>query len=788
MKNDDASRDGYVHESWPIDKGFSKSEGESVERTLESLSQNAKKYRDLFENAQMGMYRSSLDGARWLEANNRMAEMLGYNSIVEMLETPPAASLAGSQTGEELRKLLLESKILTYYPVEVIRPDGERRHILLSAKACTEDGYVVGTCADITDLVRAKESLRDSEERYRNLVETMNEGLVEVDAEGRIGYINTRFVEMTGYSKEELLLRDRLDLVAEAGRNRAQAEFALRRKGESSAWETIVLAKNGREIPVIVSASPIRDRDGNFRGSVAIFTDITSRKRAEEELQRSEDKYRTILETIADGYYEVDLAGNYTLVNDSMCVILGYSREELLQMNYKKIVDKETAERTYKAFNKVYQSGEPNPAFQHEVILKDRTRRDVSASVSLIRDAYCRPTGFRGIFRDISERERLEEQLRQAAKMEAIGTLASGIAHDFNNLLQVVLGRADILLLGQLTPDQAQKSLESIRIAARHGRDLVNRILTFTRKVKTISQPLDLNKELSSVETMLRRTIPRSVQIETRLGRDINTISADSSQVEQILLNLAVNAKDAMPHGGKLVFETSNVILDDQFCKTHLHLEPGEHVLLKVSDTGCGMPSYVQEHIFDPFYTTKNPGEGTGLGLAMVFGIVHGHGGHISCQSEVGKGTTFRLYFPAIVGEVKAEMAATTEMPAFGTETILLVDDDDLVRDLGKEILDWAGYTALTASNGLEALEIYRKEGAEISMVILDLTMPEMGGGQCLKELLAIDPRVKVIVASGYSVDGLSRELVSAGAKGFIGKPYDARQILRMVRKVLDET
>ena len=389
---------------------------------------------------------------------------------------------------------------------------------------------------------------------------------------------------------------------------------------------------------------------------------------------------------------------------------------------------------------------------------------------------------------EITDRKRLEEQLRQTAKMEAIGTLASGIAHDFNNLLQVVLGRAEQLLQTRSADDSDYKSVEAILQAARNGRDLVNRILTFTRKVETDLRPSDLNDALRAVETMLYRTIPKMIEVQTHLAEDLSTVDADSSQIEQILLNLAINAKDAMPDGGKLVIETRNVFLDQRFCEAHAHLEPGKHVLLKVSDTGCGIPKDVLDQIFDPFFTTKSLGEGTGLGLAMVFGIVRAHRGHIICHSEPTKGTSFEIYFPSAADKKEELKAVTAETAAFGTETILFVDDDELVKDLVKEILDSAGYRTLTAGNGSEALEIYRKRGGEISLVILDLIMPEMGGHQCLDELLKIDPEAKVLIASGYSVDGSILGSIDAGAKGFIGKPYDAKRILQKVRKVLNQS
>jgi CheY-like chemotaxis protein len=270
------------------------------------------------------------------------------------------------------------------------------------------------------------------------------------------------------------------------------------------------------------------------------------------------------------------------------------------------------------------------------------------------------------------------------------------------------------------------------------------------------------------------------------LADDLKTVYVDPGQMEQVLLNLAVNARDAMPDGGRLTIETENTKLNDRKAGARLELDPGEYVLLKVSDTGHGMDKAIIEHIFEPFYTTKKTGEGTGLGLAMVFGIVKSHKGEIVCCSEPGNGTTFRVYLPAVDSEIEQEEATPAAVSYPGTETILLVDDEELVKDLAKEILESAGYRALVAGSGPEALDIYKKQGPDISLVILDMIMPEIGGQRCLDELLNINPEAKVLVASGYSVEELIQESIEAGAKGFLGKPYDSEQILQKVRKILD--
>ena len=317
---------------------------------------------------------------------------------------------------------------------------------------------------------------------------------------------------------------------------------------------------------------------------------------------------------------------------------------------------------------------------------------------------------------------------------------------------------------------------------------MVKGLLAFSRKGEINPKPLNLNQVIRQAEAILARTIPKTIKVDLMLQERLSAVTADPVQIEQILLNLAVNARDAMPRGGRLTFETSNVSLDETYSKEHLGAEPGDYVLLTVSDTGEGMTKQTLEHIFEPFFSTKPTGAGTGLGLAMVYGIVKQHSGHITCYSEPGVGTTFKLYFPVI--EMKDETRVRAEVVRFpgGTETVLLVDDEDLVRELAKRILSRAGYTVLAATNGREALQVYEKDVKRISLVLLDLIMPEMDGKQCLKELLKLDPGARVLVASGYSADGPTKEALESGARWFVSKPYDMGQLLQTVRRVLDET
>ena len=381
----------------------------------------------------------------------------------------------------------------------------------------------------------------------------------------------------------------------------------------------------------------------------------------------------------------------------------------------------------------------------------------------------------------------LQRQLVQAQKMEAVGTLAGGIAHDFNNLLQVVLGYSELLLATTSPKDRNYHDLLEIQRAGRSGADLVRGLLTLSRKVEPKTTLLDLNGQMRNAEKLLKRTLPKMIDIKLDLSDDLAEIQGDATQIDQVFMNLALNARDAMPDGGQLTVATRNIDIDEDYAAGHFGSKPGKYVLLSVSDTGCGMHRETVEHIFEPFFTTKETGKGTGLGLAMVYGIMQLHGGHVQCYSEPGKGTVFKLYFPAAASDSEAPEEVPAVKPRGGTETILLVDDEESIRSLGEKILRQAGYTVLTASDGIEAVEIYRAQGAEIAIVILDLIMPRMGGGQCLVELRKICNQVRVVVASGYSANGEIKEILAKGAGGFVGKPFQAGQLLAEVRRLLDQ-
>jgi two-component system cell cycle sensor histidine kinase/response regulator CckA len=540
--------------------------------------------------------------------------------------------------------------------------------------------------------------------------------------------------------------------------------------------ENVMLEILGEKIFMDLTVYPLVTN--GVEGAVIRIDDVTEKKNTEDALFESQEKYRLVVDNANDGIVILQ-DGIIKFANPKTVAVSGYSMDELTRMHFIDLIaeeDKELALNNYLA----RLSGK---GASKEYIFRIRNRGGQMLWVDIhvvIITWEGRPATLNFI-RDITRQKKTEEQLQQAQKMEAIGTLAGGIAHDFNNLLQAIQGYTQLLLLDKEKSKASHRELEEILGAARRGGELTRQLLTFSRKVESSMRPVDINTEIKKVEKILSRTIPKMIEIQLNLTEDLYTVNADSGQVEQVLMNLAVNARDAMKEGGKIVIETENVILDKEYCETNLIEKAGEYVLLSFSDTGHGISKESLEHIFEPFFTTKKVGEGTGLGLAMVYGIMMSHKGAINCYSVPGRGTTFRIYLPAIESFKETFLPEITEAPRGGTETILLVDDEDLLRDIGGQILENFGYTVLQAKDGEKALEIFNDGQVRINLVILDLIMPGMGGAKCLDELLKLNPETKVIIASGYFANG------SAGAKGFIKKPYILESMLHEIRRVLEE-
>jgi two-component system, cell cycle sensor histidine kinase and response regulator CckA len=538
----------------------------------------------------------------------------------------------------------------------------------------------------------------------------------------------------------------------------------------------------------IISERDLKNRLDYLCGFAEFLGNIGLREfeldRAEAALRGSEEKYRTILESMEEGYYEVDLAGNFTYLNDAMCKIRGFSREELMEMNSRESMTEETAKEVFKAFSDVYTTGKSAKNIEWETIRKDGTIRIVETSASLIKDAEGEPKGFRGVVRDISEKRRLETQLQYARKMESIGTLAGGIAHNFNNLLMGIMGYAS-LMLSETSPDHPNhKRLRNIEKQAKSGSRLTSQLLGYAREGSYDVKPINLNQLVKETSDTFGMT-KKEITVHQELSEKLNGIKADQGQIEQVLLNLYVNASEAMPGGGDLFLKTIN-IADKNITGKPYKAKPGDYVMLTIEDTGVGMDKKTRERIFDPFFTTKGLAIGAGLGMASAYGIIKAHNGYIDADSKIGQGTTFNIYLPAIEKPVKEKQMLSDGLFK-GKGTVLLVDDEEIVLESGQEMLEYLGYVVLLAGNGKQAVELYKKNRDRIDMILLDMVMPVMGGGEAFDRIKEINTNVKVLLSSGYSLEGEAKEILKRGCDAFIQKPFNLREFSQKIREILAE-
>ncbi|HYA15292.1 MAG TPA: PAS domain S-box protein [Syntrophales bacterium] len=645
------------------------------------------------------------------------------------------------------------------------------------------ESQIIIIIRDITERKRAEEAVWLRERYFRWITESMKDLLFHIDKKGVIKYRLPAYGGILGYSENEVLGKSAFNFIHPDDYDVALHAFQeLMSKGQSRI-EIRLRHSSGQYVWMELVGNVLSGDDESMSGAVVVCRDITDRQHMEEKLRKSEEKYRTILETIDDGYFESDLSGNLTFFNPATCRVLGYPPDELTGMNYRKFVDEATAGKVKQVYEHVYKTGNAMKSFEYEVIRKDGTKVFIETSVSLMKDVYDQPIGFRSVGRDITESKKLEAQFIQAQKMEAIGTLAGGIAHDFNNLMMGIQGHAS-LMLSNMGPDHPHyEKLRSIEDQVKSAAELTRQLLGFARRGKYEVKPTNLNDILEKTSTMFGRT-RREIIIHRKTQEDLWTVEVDRGQIEQVLLNIYVNAWQAMPGGGDLFLETKNIIVDERYEQLY-YVKPGKYVKVSITDTGMGMDEKTRQRIFEPFFTTKEMGRGTGLGLASAYGIIKGHGGFINVYSEKGHGTIFGIYLPASEKEVSAKKLPAKEVLK-GYETILLVDDEEMVINVSREILALLGYRVIVAKSGREAIEIYKARHEEIDLVILDMIMPGIGGSETFDVLKEINPQIKVLLSSGYSVNGRPAKMLDRGCQAFIQKPFSMGDLSQKIREVLD--
>ncbi len=637
-------------------------------------------------------------------------------------------------------------------------------------------------------IYRIRRQLVEREELFHLISENAADMIAVVDMEGRRLYNSLSYQKVLGYSPKELQASSSFEQIHPDDRERVKkAAEEARRSGIGKTLEYRLRHKNGTWLVLESTSSVIRNAKGEPEKLVIVNRDITERKRAEEALRRSESGFRSVVEDAPYGIYRTSLTGQFLQVNPALQKMLGYeSTEELLRRDLRNHIFRHAGE--YQRLTELLACTEEIKDLEMEWKRQDGTPITVRCSGRCINDENGVPAYFEVFAEDVTEKRVLEKQLRMAQKMEAIGRLSGGIAHDFNNLLGVIIGYSGVLKK-QLGPGNAlcEHALE-IEKAGQRAASLTKQLLAFSRQQVLTPAVLNLNSLATDMEKMLPRLLGEDIEVSLTLDPELGNVKADQSQIEQVIMNLAVNARDAMPTGGKMQVQTSNVQLDQAYTWNHPGSKVGEYVLLAVTDTGMGMDAGTLTHIFEPFFTTKERGKGTGLGLATVYGVVKQSNGYIWVDSAPGKGASFQIYLPRHVGEPGADEPKNDSGEKLrGSETILLVEDAEPLRKLAQAFLEAGGFRVLPAESGESALEVAARFGGTFDLLLTDVVMPGMNGRVLAEQLSPRQPGIKVLYMSGYTDSFIAGHGVLDPKTHLLHKPFTEEVLIRKVREVLDD-
>jgi PAS domain S-box-containing protein len=639
---------------------------------------------------------------------------------------------------------------------------------------------------NITDRKLVVEVLRHSEEMFRGVISAVPVG-IGIVSNREVQWVNDSLLHLIGRQKEEIIKKNaRIFYSSDEMYHQVGKQFYddLREKGRAHIevdWQH----KDGSILNIYLTGGAVDQQDIS-RGIVFAALDISERKRAEVELKESEERYRRLVEFSPDAIV-VHSEGKIRYVNPAALTLLGATdASELIGKPFLDIIHSDYRDSVHQQIITLMKEDLALPLTEQKFIRLDGSIVDVEVAAMPI--VYKEKSAMQLVVRDISEQKKLQSQLLQTQKIQSIGTLAGGIAHDFNNILGIILAYSSLLDKSKLTPDKFSVSIIAINQAVQRGAALVRQILTFARKTDILFEPTDIPELIHELFSMLGQTFPKTITFSESIDKSLPFILADRTQIHQALLNLCINSRDAMPQGGSISISAGKQT-KEQIYQNFPDAREKEYVCLTVTDTGKGMDEATRQRVYDPFFTTKEKGKGTGLGLSVVYGIVQAHHGFIDVKSDMGRGTTFRLFFPVpVISEQTAVSQQSVESYEIGgTETIMFVEDEELLLQMVSFLLESKGYKVLCARDGLEAVNIFLSHKQEIALVITDMGLPVMTGTDEFKKLREIDPNVKVIFASGFFEPDIKSELQKDGDNGFIQKPYDPNDILRMIRQVLDK-
>ncbi len=753
----------------------------------QALAESEEKFRNLVESSSDWIWEVDADG-RYTYCSPQVEKILGYTPQEIIGKTP--VELMDPREAERIRKQFhaLCTAAKPFVSLENINLHKDGRPVILETSAVpvlSPDGRFLGYRGidrDITKRKQSEDALKESTQKLALHIEHTPLGVVGWDTECKVTEWNPAAEKIFGYTREEALGRHASFIVPDSAREqvgRTILQLMGKKGGTRSANENIT--RSGERIACEWYNTPLVDDHDRVIGAASLVMDVTARKKAEEERER----LMFAIEQSAEMVLITDADAKILYVNPAFERVTGYSRDEVLGRTPKMVQSGRHAPAFYKKLWSTISAGR-SWSGRFINMKKDGTVYTEEATISPVTDEAGKIINYVAAKRDVTRELELEDQLRQAQKMEAVGQMAGGIAHDFNNLLQVICGYAELAQMDMDADHPLAAAIGEIMIAAQRGKGLINQLLAFSRRQVIKPVDIDLNQLINAIRNMLGKLIGEHIELRVITGQGIGTIHADSGLIEQVLMNLCTNARDAMPDGGTLTIETENVQVDAEYARANAWAVVGRYVLLRVSDTGFGMDSRTLEHIFEPFFSTKEVGKGTGLGLSTVFGIVQQHHGHIHSFSEAGKGTSFEIFLPTVDRQA-AEVPSTASGPVSGgTETILVAEDDETVLKLAEHLLTHAGYRVLTARDGREALAMFKQHAREIDMVMFDVVMPHMGGKQALDQILALRPGLPHLFASGYSENEVHTDFIQNRELHLLNKPYQAETLLRKIREVLD--
>ena len=762
---------------------------DQLKRAEESVQEREATLQSIFRAAPIGI--GMVSNRIIKRANDRFCEMLGY-SPDELLEQSAEMVYANREEFErvgEMKYDQIRKQGWGTVETQLKCKDGTLLDVLLSSAPIDSADHSAGvtfTALDITKRKRAERALHDSGEKYKELADSLPQIVFETDAGGTIKFTNRNSLNVTGYSENDIKKGlNALQLLVPEDHDRALQNIQKVLAGEKVPdAEYTARRKDGGTFPIIVHAVRIlhENKPVGMRG---IIIDLTERKQAEDALHDSEERFRTVLEASPDPFVLYDMEGRVIFLNLAFTRVFGWTLEEQLGKKLDQFVPDENWPET-RIMIETVTAGKQLAATETNRYTRDGRVIPVIISGAPYLDRDGTPSGSIINLRDISEQKRLQSQLQKAQRMEAIGTLAGGIAHDFNNILSAILGYTEIAISDVAQDSELDHNLRQVLNAGGRAKDLVKQILTFSRQAEQELKPVQIKIAVKEALKLIRASLPTTIDIQQNILSD-SVVLADLTQIHQVVMNLCTNANHAMQaQGGTLSLNLVNTEISSDFAAEHPGLVPGPCVQLSVIDTGQGMPPNVLNRIFDPFFTTKEKGEGTGMGLAVVHGIVKSYGGEIIVHSQPGKGTVFDIYFP-VIEKVEFKEIKTVPFLPVGNERVLLVDDEPSLVHIGKQILERLGYEVTTRTSSLEALELFKIKSKKFDLVITDMTMPGMTGDQLAAEIIKIRPDMPIILCTGYSKNISEDKAKGMGIRALAMKPVVANQLANIVRHVLDE-